>query len=111
MTPQSGPPFTLSGTYAGGSLAPADPSVSNVVSVAIAGSSTLNVIADVSNQNGLNQIQVSDATAASAGNPSRIVVTENTNETEILYLVSPTEFFALSAVAKDPDVRVDIFQQ
>jgi len=52
-----------------------------------------------------------DATAASAGNPSRIVVTENTNETEILYLVSPTEFFALSAVVNNPDVRVDIFQQ
>jgi len=109
MTPQSS--FSLSGTYAGGSLAAVAPTVSNVVSVAIAGSSTLNVIADVSNASGLSQIQVSDATAASAGNPSRIVVTENTNETEILYLVSPTEFFALSAVVNNPDVRVDIFQQ
>jgi len=110
MTAQPGP-FTLSGTYAGGSLAPVGPTVSNVVSVAIAGSDTLGVLADVSNASGLSQIQVSDATAASAGNPSRIVVTENTNETEILYLVSPTEFFALSAVKNDPDVRVDIFQQ
>ena len=42
MTAQSGP-FTdasLSGTYAGGSLAPVDANVSNVVSIAIAGSST-----------------------------------------------------------------------
>jgi len=108
MTAQSGPPFTLSGTYAGGSLAPVDPTVSNVVSVAIAGSNSLNVLADVSNASGLSQTQVSDATAASAGNPSRFVVTENTNETEILYLVSPAEFFVLTT---DSSARVDIFQQ
>ena len=107
MTAQSGPPFLLSGTYAGGSLAPVDPAVSNVVSIAIAGSSTLNIIADVSNETGLSFNQISDVTATSASNPSRVVVTENTNTTQILYLVSPDEFFALST---DSTARVDISQ-
>jgi len=109
MTPQQ-PGVSLSGTYASGSLAPVDPAVSNLVSIAIAGSSTLNVTADVSNGNGLSQNQVSEATTP-PDTHGRVVVTENTNTTQILYLVSATEFFALSAVPADPNVRVDIFQQ
>jgi hypothetical protein len=108
MTPQSA--FSLSGTYAGGSLAPADPAVSNVVSIAIAGSNNLNVAADVSNANGLSQIQDSEETTPPDAN-GRVLVTLNGNNTDILYLVSPEEFFQLSAVPSDPDVRVDIFQQ
>jgi len=109
MTGQSS--FTLAGTYAGGSLAPVDPAVGNVVSIAIAGSNTLNVTQDISSENGLSQNQFSAATASSVSNPSRFLVTENGNTTEILYLVSSGEFFALDAASGDTTARVDIFQQ
>jgi hypothetical protein len=106
MAPQS--TASLSGTFAGGSLAPVAPAVSNVVSVAIAGSDSLNVTADVSNENGLSQGQTVGATSVSVGNPSRVEVSVNNSVVDILYMVSPTEFFQLSA---DPTARVDIFQQ
>ncbi len=111
MTGQSS--FTLSGTYAGGSLAPVDPVVSNVVSIAIAGSNTLNVTQDISSDNGLSESQFSAVTASSVGVPSRYVVTENgnPNPTQILYLVSTGEFFALDAASGDTTARLDIFQQ
>ena len=106
---QSG--FTLSGTYAGGSLPPVDPAVSSVVSIAIAGTNTLDLTQDINSSNGLSVVQSSDTTAVSAGNPDRIVVTETGSTVEILYLVSPQEFFALDAAAGDTTARVDIFQQ
>jgi hypothetical protein len=109
MALQSGAPFTpasLSGTYAGGSLAPVDPNVSNVVSTAVAGSDTLNVTAYASGPNGLSFNQGVDATAVAAS--GRVVATQNKVTVDILYMVSPTEFFQLSA---DPTARVDIFQQ
>jgi hypothetical protein len=105
MTPQS--PFSLSGTYAGGSLAAADPAVSNVVSIAVAGSNNFTATADVSNENGLSQTQVSEDTTPPDHN-GRVVVTENGNPTEILYLISGAQFVALST---DKTARVDIFQQ
>lgn len=102
----------LSGTYAGGSLAPVDPAVSNVVSIAIAGSNTLNVTQDSSGPNGLSFLgQVSESTTPPDAHTGRVVVTENTNVTEILYVASPTQFFALDALSTDPTARVDIFQQ
>ncbi len=112
MTPQSPPPSgfsdaSLSGTYAGGSLAPVNPSVSNVVSIAVAGSNTLNVTADVSNEDGLSQTQ-NAATTSVAPITGRVVVTQNGNTVEILYLVSTSQFVALSS---DSSARVDNFQQ
>jgi Putative Ig domain len=109
MTPQQAG-FSLPGTYAGGSLAPVDPTVSNVVSIVVAGSNAFNLTANVSNGNGLSVSNLIEATTPPDAH-GRVVVTENTNTTQILYLVSPEEFFALSAVAATPDVRVDIFQQ
>jgi hypothetical protein len=119
MTPQSGSPFSsasLSGTYAGGSLAPTDNSVSNVVSIAVAGSSNLIVTADVSSESGLSQIQIASVAQVAAN--GRAQVTVNNNVSAILYMVSPpptppmqgppSQFFQLSA---DPTARVDIFQQ
>lgn len=109
---------SLSGTYAGGSLAPVHPSVSNVVSVAIAGSNTLNVTYDASGPNGLSaQNQIAATTSVEAS--GRVAVTVNGNSTaEILYLVSPPpvppaqgppgQFFSLT---EDSTARVDIFQQ
>jgi hypothetical protein len=112
MTPQSGPfsAASLSGTYAGGSLAPVDPSVSNVVSIAIAGSNTLNVTADVSNANGLSQGQIVGTTTV-PDTHGRVVVTENGNtEAGILYLISPSQYFSLVG-SGDATARVDMFAQ
>ena len=111
MTPQSGP-FTvasLSGTYAGGSLAPVDPSVSNVVSIAIAGTNTLNVTADVSNASGLSQSQIVGSTTVPDIH-GRVVVTQNGNtEAGILYLISPSQYFSLAGAGAT--ARVDMFAQ
>jgi len=102
---------SLSGIYAGGSLAPVDPAVSNAVSVSIAGSNTLIVTSDISGSNGLSVLnQVSEATTP-PDTHGRVLVTLLGSDVDILYLVSPSEFFQLSAVPADADVRVDIFQQ
>jgi hypothetical protein len=112
MTPQSGSPFSpasLSGTYAGGSLAPASPAVWNVVSIAIAGSTNLIVTGDVSSETGLSQSQAAGTTSVASN--GRVAVTVNGNtQAEILYLVSPTQFFSLAGMG-DATARVDVFQQ
>lgn len=111
MTPQTVMQYSatsLSGTYAGGSLAPVAPSVWNVVSIAIAGASNLTVTADVSNENGLSQNQIVGTTSVATN--GRVQVTQSGNpEAEILYMVSPTQFFSLSGQG-DPTARVDMFQ-
>lgn len=100
---------SLSGTYAGGSLAPADPAVSNVVSIAIAGSNNLSVTSDISSENGLSQSQVAKTTTPPDSH-GMVEVTQsgNPNPTEILYLVSGGQYFSLTT---DATARVDIFQQ
>ena len=101
---------SLSGTYAGGSLAPADPNVSNIVSIAIAGSNTLNFTVDTSGPNGLIENQQIPATT-SVESSGRVTVTESGNtQVQILYMVSPAEFFAMTGQG-DVTARVDIFQQ
>jgi hypothetical protein len=110
MDQQSGAPFSdtsLSGTYAGGSFAPADPAVSNIVSIAVAGPGAVNFTTDVSNTGGLSQTQASENIASQADN-GRVVLTENGNTAAILYLIAPNQFFSLST---DIDARVDMFQQ
>jgi hypothetical protein len=113
MTPQVQPgtytSTSLSGTYAGGSLAPVDPNVSNVVSIAIAGSNPLNITDDASGPNGLSFNQIVATTAVESS--GRVAVTENGNtQAAILYMISPAQFFFLSG-QNDPIARVDIFQQ
>jgi hypothetical protein len=110
MTPQFGSPFTtasLSGTYAGGSLAPVDPDVSNAVTVAVAGLNTLTITQDVSNANGLSLNQATGATALTNATTGRFTATLGSTS-EILYMVSPTQYFALST---DATARVDSFGQ
>jgi hypothetical protein len=108
MTPQSS--FSLPGTYAGGSLAPVDTAVSNVVSTAIAGPNSLDLTEDISNNSGLSHMNPSEATT-SPDSHGRVLVTLNGNDANILYMVSSAEFFALSADPADASARVDIFQQ
>jgi hypothetical protein len=110
MTAQSGSPFiptSLSGTYAGGSLAPVDSSVNNVVSIAVAGSSNLTVTQDVSNNTGLSQVQAAGTTSLTDASTGRFTAALG-NTSEILYLVSTGQYFALST---DNTARVDIFGQ
>jgi hypothetical protein len=102
--------FSLSGTYAGGSLAPVDTAVSNVVSIAIAGPNSLDLTEDISNNSGLSHINPSEA-ATSPDSHGRVLVTLNGNDANILYVVSSAEFFALSADPADTSARVDIFRQ
>jgi hypothetical protein len=111
MAQQSGP-FTdssLAGTYAGGSLAPVNPDVSNVVSITVAGSNNLTVTSDISSKNGLSQNQASGGVPSVATN-GRVAVAENGNPSaEILYMVTSAQFFAMSG-SGDTTARVDIFQ-
>jgi hypothetical protein len=110
MTPQSGSPFiptSLSGTYAGGSLAPVDSSVSNVVSIAVAGSSNLAVTQDESSNTGLSQVQAAGTTSLTDASTGRFTAAL-ANTSAILYLVSTGQYFALSS---DNTARVDIFGQ
>ena len=112
MTPQSGSPFmstSLSGTYAGGSLAPVEANISNAVSIAVAGLNTLTVTQDVSNATGLSQNQATGSTALTNAATGRFTATLGST-TEILYMVSPSQYFALGG-ATDPTARVDAFQQ
>jgi hypothetical protein len=67
------------------------------------------VNADISSANGLSLGQ--DSLTTSVASTGRVVVKELGNQTEILYLVSTAQFFALSADPTDPTARVDIFQQ
>jgi hypothetical protein len=115
MTPQA-PPQTgfsstsLSGTYAGGSLAPADPDVWNVVSTAVAGGGNLTVTANISNQNGLIGQNQTTSTTSVASN-GRVQVTLGTNtEAQIFYMVSPGQFVAMAG-SGDTTARVDNYQQ
>lgn len=111
MVPQLTPVFSaasLSGLYAGGTLAPVELSMGGEVDAAIAnGAGTLAVTSDISNGSG--QLQNQAATNAySVTSNGRGLVTLNGSTTEIFYLVSPTEFFALSSSANP---FVEHFQQ
>lgn len=110
MEAQSGAPFSnasLLGTYAGGSIAPVVASVSNEVSAAAAdGAGNLTFTSDISSVSGLSQNQPSAGTYSVATN-GRTLLTEGGNAAAILYLISPTQFFALST---GTDQKVEAFQ-
>jgi len=107
MVPQLTPVFSpgsLSGLYAGGTLPPVElpttpTSVGGEVDAATAnGAGTLAVTSDISNGNGQSQNQAATDSYSVTSN-GRGQVTLNGSTTEILYLVSPTEFFGLSTSA------------
>jgi len=107
---QSGGPYSaasLSGTYAGASLAPVDASVNNQVGIAVVGSNTLTLTTDISNGNGLFQNQTADVSYTVSAN-GRVALTEGTTTTEILYLISPAQFVGIST---DANARADAYQQ
>jgi hypothetical protein len=107
---QSGGPYSvasLSGTYAGGSLAPLSPAVNNQAGIAVVGSNTLTLTTNISNTSGLSQNQTAQVgyTVTSGG---RVALTEGTSTTEILYLISPSQYVGIST---DANARVDAYQQ
>jgi len=108
---QSGEPFTaasLSGTYAGGSLAPIVPAASDQVDIGIAdGVSNLALTTDASTSSGLFQNQTTTASYTVAPS-SRGTLTVNGTQTGVIYVVSPTEFVRLGA---DTNAMVENFQQ
>jgi hypothetical protein len=108
MKSQSGP-FTaasLSGTYAGGSLATVLSGGTNQLDIASAdGVSGLTFYTDRTSTGGLLQNQTSSATYSVTSN-GRGVVTQSPSS--VFYMVSPSEFWLL---AVDPSATVEIFQQ
>lgn len=115
MENQSGP-FTaasLSGTYAGGSVAPVLPGTgaSTQVDVAVAdGVSAVNFTTDSSTSSGLGQNLNSGGTYSLPAPPNngRGTITVNGSESEIFYMISPTEFISLFTNA---DATIESFQQ
>ncbi len=107
MENQSGPftPASLSGTYAGGSLAPVLSSGGTQVDVAIAdGVLNLAFTTDSSTSSGLTQNQTANDTYSLVASGRGTVIETGT----IFYMVSPTEFISLST---DVDATVESFQQ
>lgn len=108
---QSGNPFSdasLSGTYAGGSLAPVTPLVNNQAGIAVVGSNdVLTLTTDISNTTGLSQNQISQL-GYSVASDGRVTLTQGTNTVEILYMISPSQFVGIST---DSNPRVDAYQQ
>lgn len=100
MEPQAAAGFTvasLSGVYAGGTLSPAQLTSGGEVDAASAGGAgILDVTSDISNSSGQLQNQAATENYSIASN-GRAVVTLNGSTAEILYMISPTEYFGLSA--------------
>jgi Putative Ig domain len=113
MKPQTNPGTfsiaSLSGTYAGGSLAPILSSASDQVDIAIAdGAGNLTFTTDVASSGGLTQNQTPPSATYSLDTTGRGTETENSSTTAIFYLVSPTEFWSVSL---NPNATIEIFQQ
>lgn len=114
MTPQSGP-FTstsLSGTYAGGTVAPVLLSGINQLDVLTANPSAsppLTFITDISSTSGLNQNQTSTQTySGPSATNGRGTMPASGTSTQVFYMVSPTEYWTLF-VGTIP--AVETFQQ
>jgi hypothetical protein len=111
MQNQSGPFTTasLSGTYAGGSIAPVLSSASTQVDIEVAdGVSVVSFTTDSSTSGGLTQNQSASGTYSLPTNQSRGTITIGGIETEIFYMVSATEFVSLLTNA---DATIENFQQ
>ncbi|MGO9647906.1 MAG: beta strand repeat-containing protein [Terriglobales bacterium] len=111
MENQSGPFTTasLSGTYAGGSIATVLPSAGTQVDIEVAdGVSAVNFTTDSSTSGGLGQNLDTSGTYSLPTGTSRGTITVGGIQTEIFYMVSPTEFISLFTNA---DATIESFQQ
>jgi len=92
-------PATLSGTYAGGSIAPSLPGPSGEVDAASAdGSGTLTLTYYASTSRGLLANQSSILGYSSPSTNGRGTIPQSGNPTDIFYVLSPTEYWDLSTV-------------
>jgi hypothetical protein len=111
MQNQSGPftPASLSGTYAGGSVAPVLATAGTQVDIEVAdGISSVTFTTDSSSSSGLTQNQNSSGTYSLPINNSRGTITVGGVQTEIFYMVSATEFVSLLI---NTDATTEDFQQ
>jgi hypothetical protein len=112
MENQTGGPFmpsSLSGTYAGGSLAPVATSASTQVDIEVAdGVSAVSFTTDSSTTAGLGQNLATAGTYTLPTNNSRGTITVGGIQTEIFYMVSPAEVISLFT---DADATIESFQQ
>lgn len=109
---QTGSPFqtsSLSGIYGGGSVPLLSSGAISQVDVATAdGNGSVSFVTDSSSTGtGINQNATSTGTYVVASN-GRGTVTENSSETAIFYMVSPTEYWSLST---DTNATMEHFQQ
>lgn len=112
MEDQAGPFTTssLSGTYAGGSVAPVLRAAGTQVDIAVSdGVSTVNFDTDIDTSSaGTSQNLTSNGTYSLPNNNSRGTITVGGSETEIFYMVSATEFVSLFT---DVDATIEDFEQ
>lgn len=112
MEPQSGGPFTnssLSGTYAGGSIAPVLSTATNQVDIAVAdGVGGLSFTTDITSGTGLTQGQGSSGMCSSLTSTGQCTLMENGATTGYVFLVSPSEFYELYT---NSNATVEDFQQ
>ena len=110
MENQSAGPFSLSGTYAGGSVAPVLSSAGTQIDIAIAdGVSAVNFTTDSSTSGGLGQNQTSGETFSLNLNGRGQLTPATGGHAEIFYMVSSTEFISL--ITDTDEATLEIFQQ
>jgi len=108
--PQSGlfDTASLSGTYAGGTIAPVQSGASDEVDIALGtGTGSLNLTSDISGSTGLIQNQSSSTTYSLTTN-GRGTIPASGSPIEIFYMVSPADFIG---VTTDGNARMEMFQQ
>jgi hypothetical protein len=100
-------PLTLSGTYAGGSIAPTLSGPSGEVAAASAnGSGVLSMTYDASTSGGLLENQSSVVSYSPLSTNGRGTIPQSGNPTAILYVLSSTEYWSLSV---NPSGTIEIF--
>jgi Putative Ig domain len=99
---------SVSGTYAGGTIAPLESSASHQVDIAVGdGVGDFNFTSNISSSSGLIQNQ-SSSNSYSITTNGRGVIPANGTPTQIFYMLSPTQFIWMTT---DASARVEAFQQ
>jgi hypothetical protein len=113
MEAQSGTPFSnasLSGAYAGGSVAPLLAVAGTQVDIALGdGIGTIDFTTDSNTTGGLVQNQASSGSYTLVPSGRGTLVPISGGQPEIFYMVSPTEFISLFST--DPNATLEGFQQ
>ena len=111
MEPQTGAPFStasMSGTYAGGTLAPMDyhNAHGELVTGPADGLGTFTVQSDSSGPGGISQQSGEPVTYAIASNGRGTALTQGDQFPSVIYMISPTRWIVLLT---NVDARMDVF--